>query len=154
MLHIKKIKPMFTSIVTTGERFESDYVESGIIVANKGDLKLWQKVLYVGSSVRDIKPGDMVMLNMQNYVVRKYDKNSIQNDLDNNPKIRYNLKWVTIDDKDGNPQECLLFQDRDVEYIFEGEEKETQSPLQAQSPLQLPHEGEGLILPKKQVIVD
>lgn len=124
MLHITKIKPLFTSIVTTGDKFEKDFTEGGIIIANKGDLKLWQKVLYTGSSVRDIKPGDMVMINANNYIVRKYDKNSLQNDLDNNPKVRYNFKWVTLDDEKGNPSECLLLNDRDIEYIFEGEEKD------------------------------
>lgn len=124
MLHIKKIKPLFTSIVTTGDRFEKDFTQGGLIVAKKGDLKVWQKVIAIGSSVRDINVGDMVMINIANYEVRKYSKDSIQNDLDNNPKIRYNFNWVTIDDKDGNPMDCLLLNDRDILYSFEGEEKD------------------------------
>ena len=124
MLHIKKIKPLFTSIVTTGDRFEKDFTQGGLIVAKKGDLKVWQKVIAIGSSVRDIKVGDMVMINIANYEVRKYSKDSIQNDLDNNPKIRYNFNWVTIDDNDGNPMDCLLLNDRDILYSFEGEEKD------------------------------
>lgn len=124
MLHIKKIKPLFTSIVTTGDRFEKDFTQGGLIVAKKGDLKVWQKVIAIGSSVRDISVGDMVMINIANYEVRKYSKDSIQNDLDNNPKIRYNFNWVTIDDNDGNPMDCLLLNDRDILYSFEGEEKD------------------------------
>ena len=124
MLHIKKIHPMFTSIVTTAYRFDKDFTEGGLVVAQKGDLKLWQRVIAVGSSVRDIKVGDMVMLNMANYIVRKFDKNSIQNDLDNNPKVRYDLNWLTMDDDNGNPKDGLLFNDRDVLYAFEGEEDE------------------------------
>ncbi len=124
MLHIKKIKPMFTSIITTGDRFEKDFTQGGLIVAKQGDLKVWQKVIAIGSSVRDINVGDMVMINIANYAVRKYSKDSIQNDLDNNPKIRYNLNWVTMDDEDGNSMDCLLLNDRDVLYSFEGEEKD------------------------------
>lgn len=124
MLHIKKIKPMFTNIITTGDRFEKDFTQGGLIVAKQGDLKVWQKVIAIGSSVRDINVGDMVMINIANYAVRKYSKDSIQNDLDNNPKIRYNLNWVTMDDEDGNSMDCLLLNDRDVLYSFEGEEKE------------------------------
>lgn len=124
MLHIKKIKPLFTSIVTTGDRFEKDLVQGGLIVASKGDLKLWQRVLYKGDTVRGIEAGDMVMINVDNYAVKKYDKNSIQNDLDNNRIITYNFNWVTIDDEEGNPQECLLINDRDVLYAFEGEERD------------------------------
>lgn len=124
MLHIKKIKPMFTNIITTGDRFEKDFTQGGLIVAKKGDLKVWQKVIAIGNSVRDINVGDMVMINIANYAVRKYSKDSIQNDLDNNPKIRYNLNWVTMDDENGNQMDCLLLNDRDVLYSFEGEEKD------------------------------
>lgn len=122
MLRIRKVKPMFTSIVTTGDKFEEDMVESGVIVARKGDLKLWQKVIAVGDSVRCIKPGEMVMINAENYAIKRYDKNSLQNDLDNNPSLGYHFNWVTVDDENGDPQECLLLNDRDVLYAFEGEE--------------------------------
>ena len=124
MLHIKKIKPLFTSLVTTGDRFEKDMVESGIIIAKKGDLKLWQKVIAVGSAVRDIKEGDMVMIDASHYAKKRYDANSIQNDMNNNPVLNYQFNWVTLDDSEGNPQECLLLNDRDILYVFEGEEKE------------------------------
>lgn len=124
MIHIKSIKPLFTSIVTTGDKFEKDYVENGFVTANKGDLKLWQKVVAVGSSVRDIKVGDMVMINADHYIVKKYSKDSIQNDMDNNPSLGYRFNWVTIDDENGEPKDCLLLNDRDILYVFEGEEKD------------------------------
>jgi len=124
MIHIKKIKPLFTSIITTGNKFEKDMVEGGIIIARKGDLKLWQKVIAIGSAVRDIKVGDMVMINADHFAVKKYNKNSVQNDLDNNPVLSYKFNWVTIDNAKGEPQECLLLNDRDIEYVFEGEEKD------------------------------
>lgn len=124
MLHIKKIKPLFTSIVTTADKFDKDMIEGGIIVAKKGDLKLWQKVVAVGTVVRGIEVGDMVMINATNYAVRKFSKDSIQNDLDNNPTLSYAFNWVTLDDENGNPKDHLLLQDRDVLYVFEGEEKD------------------------------
>lgn len=124
MLHIKKIKPLFTSVITTGDRFEKDMISQGIIVAKKDDLKLWQKVIAVGPAVRDIKEGDMVMIKVDNYAIKKYDKNSIQNDMDNNPSLGYAFNWVTIDNEKGEPEECLLLNDRDLLYSFEGEEKE------------------------------
>ena len=122
MLHIKKVRPLFTNIVTTGDKFEKDLVHQGLIVAKKGDLKVWQKVLAIGSSVRDIKVGDMVMINVENYVLKRYSKDSIQNDIDNNPSLAYHFNWITIDDANGEPQECLLLNDRDIQYVFEGEE--------------------------------
>lgn len=124
MLHIKKINPMFNYLLTTADRFDKDMVEGGVIVAKQGDLKLWQKVVAIGSSVRDINIGDMVMIDLDHYAVKKYNKNSIQNDLDNNPKLTYNIPFETVDDENGEPQEYLYISDRDVKYSFEGEEKD------------------------------
>ena len=122
MLHIKKIKPLFTSIVTTGDKLEKDMIEKNIIIARKGDMKVWQKVIAVGPAVRDLEVGDMVMINVDNYALKRYSKDSRQNDMDNNPSLGYKFNWVTIDDAEGNPQECLLLNDRDILYSFEGEE--------------------------------
>lgn len=122
MLHIKKIKPLFTSIVTTGDKLEKDMIEKNIIIARKGDMKVWQKVIAVGPAVRDLEVGDMVMINVDNYALKRYSKDSLQNDMDNNPSLGYKFNWVTIDDEEGNPQECLLLNDRDILYSFEGEE--------------------------------
>lgn len=124
MLHIKKVKPLHNNIVTTAERFEKDVKEHGIIISKKGDLKVWQTVLAVGNFIQEIKVGDKVMIDFRGYAVKKYDKNSLQNDLDNNPTITYALNWVTMDDENGKPQDCLLLTDRDIMYVFEGEEKE------------------------------
>ena len=125
MLHIKEIKALFTSVITTGEKFAEDVVVNGIIQQDqkKGDLKLYQTVIAVGSSVRDIQVGDQVMINPINYVHRKYSKNSVQNDMDNNPILSIDIPTVTIDDEKGNPQECLLLNDRDIRFVFKGEEK-------------------------------
>ena len=123
MLHIRKIRPMFTSVLTTGDKFENDMTDKGILVAKKGDLKLWQKVIAIGSLVRDIEVGDMVMINPAGYAKKKYNKNSLQNDLDNNPIITYEFPWVTIEEEEGVEKECLLLNDRDIQYVFEGEEK-------------------------------
>ena len=123
MLHIKAIKPLFTGILTTGCKYEEDMRENGIIVANKGDLKLYQTVIAVGPSVRDIKEGDQVMIDPSAYARRKYDKNSIQNDMNNNPIVEWHFPWVVVDDENGNPQDCLLINDRDIKFVFEGDEK-------------------------------
>ena len=124
MLHIKKVKPLFTALVTTGDKFDKDMYENGIITARKGDLKLWQRGIAIGTTVRGIEVGDLVMINADNYAVRKYNKNSLQNDLDNNPVTTYKFNWVTIDDADGHPCDCLFLEDRDILYVFEGEETE------------------------------
>lgn len=123
MLKIKKIKPLFTSVLVTGDRYEEDMVEKGVIVASKGDLKLYQTVLAVGTSVRDINVGDKIMFDPRGYAVKKYSANSIQNDMDNNKTIRWDFPWVYMADEDGKVKERLLLKDRDIEFVFEGEEE-------------------------------
>lgn len=124
MLHITKIKPIFNYLLVTGDKFEKDMIESGVIVAKRGDLKLWQTVVAVGSMVRDIKVGDKVMINPDHFAVKKYNKNSVQNDLDNNPVLTYNFPFETIDNEKGEPEDFLYISNNDVKYAFEGEEKE------------------------------
>lgn len=137
MLHITAIKPLFTGILTTGEKYEEDMRDNGIIVANKGALKLYQTVIAVGPSVRDIKEGDKVMIDPSAYARRKYSKDSIQNDMNNNPIMEWHFPWVVVDDENGNPQDCLLLNDRDVKFVFEGEEKK-----------------ESLIMPNSKIILE
>lgn len=124
MLHVTKIKPLFNHLLVTGDKFDKDMISNGVIIAGKGDLKLWQTVVAVGSTVRDIKVGDKVMIIPDHFAVKKYNKNSIQNDIDNNPVLTYNFPFETIDNKDGEPEEYLYLSDNDVRYVFEGEEKE------------------------------
>lgn len=124
MLHVTKIKPLFDHLLITADRFEKDMIHSGVILANKGDLKLWQTVVAVGSVVKDIKVGDKVMINPNDFAVKKYNKNSVQNDLDNNPVLTYNFPFETIDDEKGEPKDYLYISDRNVKYVFEGIEKD------------------------------
>ena len=124
MLHVTKIKPLFDHLLITADRFEKDMIHSGVILANKGDLKLWQTVVAVGSVVRDIKVGDKVMINPNDFAVKKYNKNSVQNDLDNNPVLTYNFPFETIDDEKGEPKDYLYISDRNVKYVFECIEKD------------------------------
>lgn len=124
MLHITEIKPTFNHVLITADKFDKDMVQNGVIIAGKGDLKLWQKVTAIGSTVRDIKVGDMVMIIPDHFAVKKYNKNSVQNDLDNNPILTYNFPFETIDDEKGNPQEYLYISDNDIRYVFKGEEKD------------------------------
>lgn len=124
MLHVTKIKPLFDHLLITADKFEKDMVHNGVILAGKGDLKLWQTVVAVGSVVRDIKVGDKVMINPNDFAVKKYNKNSVQNDLDNNPVLTYNFPFETIDDEKGEPKDYLYISDRNVKYVFEGTEKE------------------------------
>lgn len=124
MLHINKIIPTFNHVLITADRFEKDMISNGVIVAGKGDLKLWQKVVAVGPTVRGFKEGDMVMIIPDHFAVKKYNKNSVQNDLDNNPVLTYNFPFESIEDEKGDSRDYLYISDSDIKYAFEGYEKD------------------------------
>lgn len=130
MLHIKKIKPLHTSIVTTAERYADDNKKGKLIMdsrATKGNIKWYQTVLEVGPMVRGIAVGDKVMLDASHFAVKRYSTDSIQNDMDNNPVLSYAIPVMTIDDEQGNPMEVLYIDERSIQFIFEGEERDDAS---------------------------
>ena len=118
MLKVRKIRPMFTSLITTMNKYEHDMVVgAGLIDVTKreGSLKEYQKVLAVGSSVRDIKVGDLVWVNPTRFGVRKHKEGSLKDGvITDNPIITYDFDVVEMDGK-----QCLLLQDRDIDFIIE-----------------------------------
>ena len=72
MLKIKEVKPLFTKVITTASVFEEDDVRNGVILNPKGAVKPYQKVVKVGSMVRDVKVGELVMINPAAYIKKKY----------------------------------------------------------------------------------
>jgi len=109
-------------VITTATKFDKDDKQNGVITAKKGDLKLYQRVVAVGSMIKEFKVGDLVMINAANYAKKRYSPNSIQNDMDNNPTLKYEFNWVTMENEKGELEDYLMLNDRDILYSFEGEE--------------------------------
>jgi co-chaperonin GroES (HSP10) len=117
MLVIKKVKPLYNSIITTMDVYTDDITVNGIIDTTKqaGSLKEYQKVLAVGSFVKDIKVGDIVCINPTRYAIKKHEPGSLKDGvITDNPVIKYNFNTINIDGKD-----CLFLQDRDIDFIVE-----------------------------------
>ena len=128
MLKITKIKPLFNSLVTTMDKYEEDSMIGTIVDATKqkGALKEYQTVVAVGPFVKDIQVGDKVMINPARFakVNHKFKPNSLAEDIQRDTTtITYQFDVVTIDNKD-----YLYLQDRDIMYVFEGEETNVEIP--------------------------
>lgn len=120
MLKITKVKPMFNNIITTADKYEDDYRTGGIIdpTKSRGSLKEYQTVVAVGSMVKNIAPGDKVMIDPKRYAVMKHQEGSLKDGvITDNPVIGYNFKTVEI-----NGVTHLILVDADVRYVFEGDE--------------------------------
>lgn len=118
MLKVKKIKPMFTALITTMDKYEHDMMVGADLIdvtRREGSLKEYQRVLAVGNSVRDIKVGDLVWVNPTRFGVKKHQEGSLKDGVViDNPIITYNFDVVEMDGK-----QCLLLQDRDIDFIIE-----------------------------------
>lgn len=129
---IKKIKPMFQSVITTKERYAIDDVPKGVLIDPRkvqGALKEFQTVVAVGSMVRDVKVGDLVKINPKDYAVYEDYKpgDGMRQEIAGKKKqlIGYDIPTVEIDEV-----EHLFIQERDIEYVVEEwEEEQPQSDL-------------------------
>ena len=119
-LNIKKIKPMFNSIVTTKDLYEDDKSKSGLIVRQSGALKEHQTVVAVGNTVMSVKVGDLVCINPKRFAVKKHQEGSLKDGvISDNPVTTYMFDTIVLDGK-----QHLILQDRDIEYIVEEYEVE------------------------------
>lgn len=119
-IKLKKIKPMFTAIVTTMDTYEA--AATNEIVTDKtkeGAIKELQRVIAVGTSVRDIKEGDLVFLDFTRYAVKQHKDGSLKDGvIQDNPVVSYNFNTIVLND-----QECLYLQYNDVVFVVEDSEE-------------------------------
>lgn len=120
MKKLIKVKPMFNRIITTMDIYEEDQY-SGVVLdttKQKGSLKEYQKVLSIGTSVRDIKEGDIVCIDPTRYMVTKHRDKSLQgNIMGDDMAIGYKFNTIKLGDK-----ECLMLFDQDISFIVEESE--------------------------------
>lgn len=143
MLHIKRIIPRYTQIVTTADRYEKDDYNGSPIVEKghfKGDVKQYQTVIATGKTVREIEVGMKVMLDFEPYRKRKVPTNSIKEKMDvDNPIIEEHLPIFEMDNEEGETTEFLMMDEKNVVFPFEGEEIEDEEPA--------------IIVPQKKIIL-
>lgn len=124
MINIKKIRPLFTKIVTTLDRYEEDQTtKGGLVVAQKqaGSVKEYQRIVAVGSNPAGLKVGDIVMINPARYAVMKHKPGSLKDGvIEDNPVLGYNLPIIELD---GVPH--LLLETQDVDFVIEEYEDDT-----------------------------
>ena len=120
MLNIKSIRPVYTRLLTTAERYEEDQSNGVLLDANKleGRYKEYQKVVKVGNAVREAKEGELILIDPTRYVRRKYSSNSLREDMVDNPIIEVNIPTVTMDGID-----YFMIEEQDIAYIIEDSEE-------------------------------
>ena len=120
MLNIKSIRPVYTRLLTTAERYEEDQSNGVLLDANKleGRYKEYQKVVKVGNAVREAKEGELILIDPTRYLKRKYSTNSLRDDMVDNPIVEVNIPTVTMDGID-----YFMIEEQDIAYIIEDSEE-------------------------------
>lgn len=120
MKKLIKVTPLFNRIITTMDTYEHDQYINGLIDTRKakGSLKEYQTVIAVGTTVRDIKEGDVVCIDPTRYMVTKHRDKSLQgNIMGDDMTIGYKFNTIKLGD-----EECLMLFDQDISFIVEDSE--------------------------------
>ena len=115
---VKKVKPLFTNVITTALTYSEDVrSESGLYLGTTkmaGSMNPYQWVVAVGSTVHDIKEGDIVYINFNRYAKIQHAPGSINDDniQQDNMTYQYSIPCIEIDGK-----QYLRIQNADIEYV-------------------------------------
>lgn len=119
MFKIKKVRPLFTGIITTAKKYVGEVTTAGGLLLDttrmSGSLNPYQTVVSVGDMCKDIKEGDVVKINFKRYAKAQHLPGAIdeaQNKQFDNMSITYEIPMINLDG-----QECLFLQSNDIEYV-------------------------------------
>lgn len=132
MFKIKKVRPLFTGIVTTAKKYVGETTTAGGILIDttrmEGSMNPYQTVIAVGAMNKDIKEGDIVKINFKRYEKAKHVPGAIDESTntqsDNLSKV-YEIPMIVMND-----QEYLFLQSNDIEYVVEDYEVDEGGLLQ------------------------
>ena len=113
---------MLNHILTTADKYATTQLKDGLIDATKdeGQIKEYQRVIAVGPHVRDVKVGDIVLINPNQYLVpvHSLNENSVfEKDKD---EVQRELRLPILELEVGD---CLYLYDTDVDLIIEDYEE-------------------------------
>lgn len=123
MFKIKEIRPLFTGVVTTATRYVGNqFADKGSLIIDTrklaGTMNPFQKVIAVGTMVKDVKEGDIVRINFSRYTVAKHVPGKIEDKIGggkvqhDNYSADVEIPMVEIDG-----QQYLWLQNNDLEYV-------------------------------------
>lgn len=132
-INIKKIKPLFNSIITTMDLEEENTFIPGTQILDTtkkiNGIKEYQKVIAVGDIVKSVKVGDLVCINPIRYAIKQHKEGTFKDGvITDNMTTSYKFNTITIDN---NPY--LFLSDNDIKFVVEEYEEIKQNPLEVDS---------------------
>lgn len=128
MFKIKKVKPLFTGVITTAYTYSEDIkTDAGILLGNKlaGTMNPYQRVVAVGPMATGLKEGDVVYINFDRYAVVNHLPGKIEDKVTKDaPQWGYSIPMVIMDG-----QKYLSIQNNDIVYVVEDYELDNDGGL-------------------------
>lgn len=116
---IKKVRPLFTGIVTTANKYVGEVTTAGGLLLDttrmSGSLNPYQTIIAVGDMCKDLQAGNIVKLTFKRYAKAQHLPGVVdeaENKQFDNLSVTYEIPMVNLDG-----QECLFLQSNDVEYV-------------------------------------
>lgn len=130
MFTIKKVRPLFTGVVTTARKYVGETTTAGGLIVDttkmEGTLNNYQIVTAVGTMVKDLKEGDIVKINYKRYAKAKHVPGAIEDNIQSdNMSVVYEIPMINI-----SGEEYLFIQNNDIEYVVEDYELDEGGLLQ------------------------
>lgn len=119
-INIKKIRPMYTAVITTYDVFTEEDVAGTLIGDDSmvGQPKPYQTVVAVGNMVNNIKVGELVAVDFTKYAQKKHKEGSLKDGvIQDNVIVSYALNTIMLDGV-----EHLFLQNNDIAFIIEDHE--------------------------------
>lgn len=113
---VKKLKArlMFDDVLITATTMKENKTESGIIIPESSQKELMldvQEVILIGPAVDQVKPGEKIVLKVNNFMRPKLNKS-------NPNKYEETMEWVfPIESIDG--EDYMLIKQRDIKFVLE-----------------------------------
>lgn len=129
-IKVLKATPMFNGVITTCHQWEYDGESDGLIdtAKSQGIVKPHQIVVAVGSAARNVKVGDLVIIDPTRFMKMRYNEDSLKNNVvKENEVAGFDFPIIYI-----NNEPHMLLNENDISYIvneFEEFEIESDSDL-------------------------
>lgn len=117
-MNIKKVKPLFDTVIITADTYTKEDIDNLELIdgtIEEGQLKIYQKVVAVGTVVKDVKEGDLIVFSPERFGIKKHKEGSLKDGIiTDNVIIDYKFNYILLDNI---PH--IVISSRDIEYIIE-----------------------------------
>lgn len=121
---LRNVRPLFNGVMTTAVTYKGNVTTSGGLIYDttkmEGTMNPYQRVVFVGKMVTDVKPGDIVYINFKRYAKVRHVPGAIEDNVQSdNMSMYYEIPMLEV-----GGQQYLRIQNNDIEFAVAPEDCE------------------------------